>query len=387
MKINFESEKKIMKYLRDNYLIIGIVIISFLALWLRICELNFESGDYVIFLSPWFDYLKSHGGLRALATYKGDYNAPYVTILALLTYLPFNKLHLIKMVSIIFDYSLAISSACLVHYLVPKNKKEYSALTYAVILFLPEVFLNSALWAQCDAGYTTFIVLALLFLLKEKYLKSFIFLGIAFSLKLQFIFILPIFIVLYVSKTKFPMLYFFIIPLVNFILCIPAIIFGRPISKIITVYFNQTKTYKNYLSLNISNLYSVIDGPTKIFYGVAIILTIAACTLMLGYVIYKKVKWNNEKILNLALWFIVVVTFLLPGMHDRYLYVGEILSVILYIVYKKNLPLTICLIVNALIIYSIYLFRINDFNLSYLTIIYLVIIVYFTKNTINILSE
>lgn len=387
MKRILDFEKKIIKFFKDNYITIGLLIITLLVLGIRYYELDFESGDFTRFLSPWFDYLKNNGGLKALSNYPGDYNAPYVTIIALLTYLPIKKLYLIKTVSVIFDFTLALSAAYLVGYIVPKNKKEYSLLTYSSILLLPTVFMNSALWSQCDAGYATFIILSLLYLLKEKYIKSFILLGVAFALKLQFMFVLPIFIVIYISKNKFSILYFLIIPLVNFILCIPAMLFGKPIKDILTVYFNQTQTYKNDLSLNFPNIYTIIQGTPTVFYRVGFLLTIAACVLMLGFVIYKKVKWNNEKILNLALWFIVITTFLLPGMHERYMYVGEVLSIICYIAYKKNLSLTAFILTASTITYSSFLFNEYNMNMQYLTLAYLAVIILFTKNTLKLLSE
>ena len=63
--------------------------------------LDFESGDYQLFLKDWFDYLKANGGIHALKSYVGDYNAPYVTLMALLTYLPIKSLYSIKIISII----------------------------------------------------------------------------------------------------------------------------------------------------------------------------------------------------------------------------------------------------------------------------------------------
>lgn len=383
----FDIEKKFINLLKSNYLIFGFAVVTLLAMGIRVFELNFVSGDYSTFLSQWFSYLKDHGGLKALATYPGDYNAPYVTIIALLTYIPLKGLYLIKTVSIIFDFALAFSAAKLVKYVVKKNKDEYELLTYSVVLLLPEVILNGALWAQCDSAYATFSILALLFLLKEKYIKSFIFLGLAFSLKLQFIFILPLFIVLYISKNKFSILHFLIIPLVNFILCMPAIIAGRPLKDIFLVYFNQTTTYDHRLVLNFPNIYNILSGPPNIFYSVGIVFTLILCTIMLGFIIYKNVKWDNEKILNLGLWFIVIVTYFLPGMHERYLFVGEILAVICYIAYKKNLLLTSTVIINSIITYTAFLFGKQDVDLIYVSIFYLAVIIVFTKDTIKLLSK
>ena len=105
--------------------------------------LNYESYDYNMFLKGWFDYLKNNGGIHALKSYVGDYNAPYVTLMALLTYLPIKSLYSIKLVSIIFDYVLAFAAAILVKELVSKNKKKYLSLaTFTIISILPNILLS-----------------------------------------------------------------------------------------------------------------------------------------------------------------------------------------------------------------------------------------------------
>lgn len=385
----FKEEKKIIDLFSKNYLVFGYIFITIMALLVRFLAFHFESHDYVAFLAPWFDYLKNNGGILALANYPGNYNAPYMTIMALLTYIPVKSLYSIKFVSVIFDFGLALSSACLVKYLVNKNKNISFFITYAVILFLPEVLMNSGIWGQCDSGYTMFIVLALLYLLKEKYIISFVYLGIAFSLKLQFIFILPLFIVIYIVKKRYSILHFLIIPLVNFILCLPAIIIGKPIGELISIYFGQVNEYKQYMSLNFLNLYSLVDNNGKILYYVGIILTVIVCFLMLLYIIVKKVKFNDQKILNLGLWFVVMVTYLLPCMHERYLYMGGILAVIYYIVYKKNYLLTVSIIMCTILTYFHYLFGLY-LTTGYKAIFsvgYLIVIAYYTKDLLYMLNQ
>ena len=382
-------EKKIVNYFINNKLIFGYIFVTIIALLVRFMTFHFESHDYIAFLAPWFNYLKNNDGIFALAHYPGNYNAPYMTIMALLTYIPIKSLYSIKFVSVIFDFGLALSSAYLVKYLVNKNKDFCFFITYTVILFLPEVLMNSGIWGQCDSGYTMFIILALIYLIKEKYIISFIHLGIAFSLKLQFIFILPLFIVIYVVKKRYSILHFLIIPLVNFILCLPAIIIGKPIGELIAIYFGQVNEYKEYMSLNFLNLYSLVDNNGKILYYVGIILTVIVCFLMLLYIIVKKVKFNDQKMLNLGLWFVVIVTYLLPCMHERYLYMGGILAVIYYIVYKKNYSLMIGIIMCTIMTYFHYLFGLN-LTIGYKAIFsvgYLIVIAYYTKDLLYMLNQ
>ena len=380
-------EKELLEFISEKYLFFGFIFVTLFALIMRFSMFSYESGDYVTFLSGWFDYLKNNGGILALATYQGNYNAPYITIMALLTYLPFNSLYLIKFVSIIFDFGLALSAAALVKYLVPKKKDFYYFLTYSIILFIPEVVLNSALWGQCDAGYTMFIILALLYLFKEEYFKSFIFLGISFALKLQFIFILPLFIVAYFIKKKFSISNFLIIPIVNLILCLPAIIIGKPINDLLLVYFKQAGEYKDYLNLNFINIYGLIEGNGTILHFFGVFTTLFVCLIMLIYLIYKKVNLTNKKMLNLGLWFVVIVTFLLPSMHERYIYLGCVLAVIYLITYKENFIITISIILCSILTYFNYLFGINFDYKGLIIIAYTIVIAYYTKDLLRMLDD
>lgn len=382
-------EKRFVDFCEKNYLLIAFVLITVLSLGIRFFMKDFESGDYLFFLEGWFDYLKDNRGILALKNYPGDYNAPYMTILALLTYIPINKLYLIKGVSVIFDFALAISSGLLVKELT-KDKDKGNILfliTYSIVLMLPTVMMNSALWAQCDAIYTTFVILSLFFLVREKYTASFIMLGLAFSFKLQFVFILPLYIILYISKKKYSILHFLLIPLTNLAMCLPAIVCGNSIVKCMKVYFNQTSTYKENLVMNFPNIYNLISGNVEVFYKVGVLFTLLVCILSLVYVIYKKIIWNDEKILTLGLWFIVILTFVLPGMHERYMFCGEILAVIYYILYRKNLPLIVFINLSSVITYSTVLNGLSfDYTLM-MTIIYTIIIVYFTKYTLKFLES
>ena len=389
MKIK-KFEKELLEFICDNYLVLGFIFVTILAITMRVFMFSFESNDYTVFLSKWYAYLKENGGIMALATYQGNYNAPYMTLMALFTYLPIKSLYAIKIISVLFDFGLALSAAALVKYLVPKNKDFYFFLTYSIILFIPEIALNGALWGQCDAGYTMFVILALLYLLKDNYFKSFIFLGIAFALKLQFIFILPLFIVIYFVKQKFPIWHFLIIPIVNFILCLPAIIVGKPIGELLVVYFKQAGEYRNSINLNFLNLYGLIAHAGEraaILHYPGVLATMFACLMMLVYIIYKKVKLTDKKILNLGLWFIVITTFLLPSMHERYLYMGCALSAIYFITYKENFVIMLGIFIGSILTYFAYLFGLATAIKDIAIIVYTVVIAYYTKDLVRMLDD
>lgn len=377
-------EKKFINFIKKYYKTIFTIFMILLAIFIRVILFNFKSSDYEIFLSKWFEYFQTNGGLKGLSNYPGDYNAPYMTIMALLSYLPIKKIYAIKSISVIFDFILALSSGLLVKEVVKSNKKIYFLITFYIVLFIPTVILNSSAWGQCDSIYTSFVILALLYLLKKKYKLSFIMLGCAFSFKLQFIFILPLFIILYFCEEKFSILNFLLIPLTDIILSLPAVLCGCPFSKILTVYVKQPNTY-SFQVMNFPNLYNILHIQSK---GFAMGLTLFICALVLFYCIYKKIKFDNKKILLLSLWFILITTFFLPSMHERYAYVGEILMVLYFIIYREKPYLLLFLLIAPIFTYSNFLYKaIDPWIFIILSSIYSIILFDFTKYTFDILKN
>ena len=205
-------------------------------------------------------------------------------------------------------------------------------------------------------------------------------------------FILPLFVLIYISKRKFPLYYFLIIPLVNIIMCLPAIICGKPVSACIDIYISQTSQYDAYLSMNFPGIYNLIFptneynyvmAPNEYMGRVGVIATLFVFAIMAFMVLYKKIKFNKQQIIEFGLLVVMIATFLLPHMHDRYLFAGDILSV-LYCLYNKDkiyVPIGISLI--SMYGYTGFLFGQNPVPIQYLSFIYLVLIVIVAKDIYN----
>ena len=368
-----------------------IIFITLIMLLIRCVFLNGESGDYIGFLKPWIDNIRSLGGIKALKYNIGDYNVPYITILTIISYFKCKPLYLIKLVSIIFDFICGIYSYKIVKKLT--NNKIYSIITYGVILAIPTVLVNSSMWGQCDSIYTAFILMSIYYLLNKKYLKSFLLLGVSFAFKLQFIFILPMYILLYFRNKNIKFWYFLLIPIVNIILCLPAIIMGRNIKDVLLIYVNQTGTYKD-LVLNFPNLYNLIQENFNLFINnyemiakIGVIITLLIFFIMWLFVLIKKVEFNSEKIITVALWSIIVSTYFLPRMHERYMFVAEILSIIWYMVYQKKFYIPVVINLISIITYLNFLFDFDFISYNLIAVIYFIVVVEFTIYVMKLLGE
>lgn len=382
--------KKIWNVIEKYKYYFFIIVITGISLYMRFNLMDFESGDYKIFLFDWFNRLKDNGGLKALNLNIGDYDTPYMVIMAIISYIPKNPLYLIKIVSIIFDYICAILGVKIVNLLLKdnKNREILKLLVYSFIICLPTVLLNASCWAQADSIYTAFIFMSLYALMKNKYTTSFIFIGIAFSFKLQTVFILPIYILMYISQRKFSVLNFIIIPIVNCFMCIPSMICGKSFIDCMMVYVNQTNTYNGYISMNFPNLYSIIfpatgnliSVPNEIFPKLGILYTIFVFIILAGLVIYKKIKFSSVTIIEFSLWSILIATFILPHMHDRYLFIADILAVIYAMLDKKGFIYAIGIQIISLYTYISYLFGFNLIKIQYIGILFFAILVYYSVN-------
>ena len=171
-------EKNFLEFIEKHIFVIAFLGITLIGFLIRYEERGFESGDMTGCLLPWYEEIKSGGGLTALHSQVGNYNILYQLIIALFTYLPIRPVLLYKIVSCLFDIVCAVAGAGIVYEVT--HDKGKMVMGYICIFVCPITFMNSALWGQCDAIYTSFLLLSVYFLLKEKYIGVFI----AFALHL-----------------------------------------------------------------------------------------------------------------------------------------------------------------------------------------------------------
>lgn len=96
---------------------------------------------------------------------------------------------------------------------------------------------------QADTIYAFFGITAIFYLIKGDYTLAFICLGLALALKLQALFILPIFGLIYIMRKIFSFLYFALIPLILYLTALPALFMGRDFSAPLTIYHKQAGSY------------------------------------------------------------------------------------------------------------------------------------------------
>lgn len=373
-------EIKFFDWIRKHILLLFLGAATVLGIIIHICGIDFQSDDYQSFLYPWWLQIEN-AGVSGLAVQVGNYNIPYQIITYLFTLLPLGPLYSYKVLSIVFDLVLAGSAALLV-YSFDKKKSYFKAVfTYALVFCSMTVVLNSAFWAQCDSIYVSFILLSIFFLKKDKNIASFVMLGIAFAFKLQAVFILPVYLFYYVCTRKTSILHFLIIPAVDIIMCLPAIILGRNPLDIFTIYADQTD-YGKLIHMNCPNIYAFMcDGNDMNNYfllkTMSIILTFTILGAALCMLIYKRTDlFDTTNFLLASIWTVFTCIMFLSSMHERYGYLLDILTIIYAVVTVKRVWLPIVCNLVSLRGYCFYLFTYDVLDIKMTAAIYVGVYAY-----------
>ncbi len=228
----FRFEEKALKWMSDHIFPIVFGAAFIVSIIIRLALKDVVTSDATECLIPWYEAIKSNGGILGLGKpIEGlNYSFTYQFFIAIMTYLPIKSLYAYKILSVIFDYLLAGAVAYTVFDITNAHKAEKALIAFVLTACSPVVFMDSAAWAQCDSIYAFWVILALIFLTKERYARAFVFYGIAFAFKFQAVFALPFFLFYYFYKRRYSILYFAIIPTMMILLSLPSLIQGRTIS-------------------------------------------------------------------------------------------------------------------------------------------------------------
>lgn len=362
-------EKRIIEWIEKHLDVIVIVAITLISMLIRYSFRYNKTNDSVSYLIPWYETIAQNGGIFALKEQVGDYNLFYQFIIALWTYVPIYPLFAFKLLPILFDYLLASLMGVIAYRWTgtdaERQKKDHKlrwrfVAAYSIVVMLPTVFWDSAAWAQCDSIYVFFVLLSVYHLIEGHCKRAFLFLGIAFALKLQAILILPFFLYVYFRKRDFSILNFLIVPAVMWISALPAMIMGRGVWDVFKIYRDQTGVWP-LLTLNYPSIW-LLAGNRDLC-GTYYLLKDAAVLTTLGVLIgcmtlwtVKRISLNVENMVYMAFLLTYTCVMFLPAMHERYGYLYEMLGVLILFLNRKTLLPLLSLLSISFITYSRYLY-------------------------------
>lgn len=352
--------------------------VSVLGVLLRYALRNDISGDYRAFLAPWYDTIQKLG-IGALGVQVGDYNLPYQSWILLMTLFPVKALYAYKLVSCLFDYLLAAVVGRVVRGLTGSERAALAG--YCAVILFPQVWIDSAHWAQCDSIYAFWVLLAVYLYLQEKYSGALFVLGIALSFKMQAIFILPFALIAWLLWGRHCFWKFLWLVPGFYLFCIPSLVGGRNLLDPLAIYLNQTTEYSA-IRFNFPSFWGMLfpAGGHSEYNLLAILVTLlvlisGVCRMACDIQIMRKNtegvqkslcqekkavehkeedRIGKEWCLRLCIWSVWTCVLFLPNMHERYAYVLDILMLILFFVTKRSreIPLIAVCWMSSLVCYG-----------------------------------
>lgn len=337
-----------------------------LALVLRLGLLDQVSADYAAFLERWVDIFRE-GGFAMIKEEIGDYNLPYLYILALIARSPLPDLYLIKLVSICFDFALALMMMQMTERFIDENRR---LLVYLLVLVIPTVWWNSAYWAQCDALYVFFVVACFYALLSDRPVLSVALLTVAFAFKLQTIFFFPM-VLFGLLHRKYKWRHAVVFPAVYLFTIVPALLAGRSLLSALTIYAHQSMgQYTDRLTYNAPNLYQffpqyeianapqwpwlrfLFADPESGGDGLALwsfdrasmewlqnttLIAAALVVIAVVYFLWKRRRFiSYGQVWRMATFSALFLPMVLPKMHDRYFYMADMFSLLYGVRYPRR---------------------------------------------------
>ena len=303
-------------------LLLSIALLG-LSLFIRY-RIHSLSNEDVVILEDWYYHFYKRGAASLANANFSNYTPAYLYLLWITRLFSnwFGSIVAVKIIPTVFDFLSAYAI-----FLIARIKFEDDSpyLFSALFFVLPTILFNSTGWGQIESLYTSFLLLCVYFLLKNKPLFALIMFGFAFSFKFQSIFFLPFLGILFL-KNRIRWWQFLLIPLVYVVLAIPAALVGRSWQSIMLIYVSQVGQFHS-LSMSAPNLYIFVPDSfyeIGVWVGMGIFITVMAIWGWLNW--RAKAACGSRQIILMALASLALVPFVLPKMHDRYFYPVDVFS-------------------------------------------------------------
>jgi Gpi18-like mannosyltransferase len=339
----------------ELFLVVSLLAVAFVARYVGRAEVT---RDMEIFFQ-WHAQLQKAGGWRGLGEEIGNYNAPYMYLLYLASLLPGSLLIGIKVVYAAFDILLAYFTFRLVEMRRGARSGVYAAL---IVILLPTVVINASIWGQIDSMWASFAVGGVWMLARGRAWWGVTFCTLSLALKPHGIFIFAL-VGLLVLAGRIKARVLLAVPAVWLALSLPALLLGRNPVELFTIYsLDRQSGIIKYLTSGAATIYAFLPA-TKRLDTIRTLGYVLTAALVLGIflaVLARRVRLDPTRIVTLAALFAIVIPFGLPGMHERYFFLADVMTVIL-VFYRPRLWFVPLLVqVASLLSYQWFLFGRSD---------------------------
>jgi Gpi18-like mannosyltransferase len=344
-----------------SFAIAGVLLTLYAILNGRAALLH-ASPDITVYYLKWYEHIVRYGRWASLEGSYANYSPPYLYILSLVSFLngKISSIILIKLAQV----PGMIAAAGLFWSICRKLgcSQTRSLLAAWIILVAPEVFQNTLLWGQCDMLHTACLLLMVRLLLAKRAGWAMAALGMALAFKLQAIFVGATVAALFLSG-EVPLWSALCVPAAYMAMMIPAHLAGRPWRQLLLIYSQQYDAQPD-IAKSVANPYQLIYHFSMRhgrFYWLALhaafLVTAVASIGLIWFLSQSRWRLRGERLVFAVAAPLLISPYLLPKMHDRYFFAGDVMVLLLMMLRPKLWAPAAMLQVSALITAFPHLYR------------------------------
>ena len=346
----------------SRWLALAVALIAAYAAWRFPFWLASTNRDQTEWFLPWLTHILQVGRFDALEASYANYNPPFVYALVGSSFFAkyFAPLTVIKITNLPF----ILFAATLVLLTCRRLGASWlRALTgAALVVVAPETMENAWSWGQCDIVYSSFLLAFVLALYFRRPTLGMVAFALAFSLKLQAVFLGPLVLMLLITG-EIPVWTLLLIPLIYGVTLVPAVLAGRPPLSLLQIYGTQYN-YFNDLAYSVANPYRLVShyvllhGWTDRVKHIGLLVCAVCNATFLVYL------WRRRGVLRsltglalLACLTLMLEVFTLPKMHERYYFPANLMLLLLVTINPRRFWLPALLLQSASVYtYGVYLY-------------------------------
>ena len=312
---------------------------------------RFDAGDVIRFVVPWYEHILATGRIDAFADPFGNYSPPYLYLLSLISLLdgPISPYYLVKLLSWVGAVWMLFAASRLLGVLGTRG------ILALFLVLLPSFISNVSMFGQADMFWVAPCILAVSAAVKGRWVWVAIWSGLAFSFKAQAAFLAPFVLHLFVTR-KVPPYVWLVAPGVYLAAMLSAWLAGWPAWDLATIYLRQAawQPQDSYFISNGASWWTIygwlLPRAALETFWIGFALALAAVAAALAFV----PKPSARTTMLLATISAAGLPFLLPGMHERFYLLADILAFLYALAYPSRRSIAAAILMQFASAFPVY---------------------------------
>jgi Gpi18-like mannosyltransferase len=294
---------------------------------------KYPAGDIVMIIMPWYEHILAQGRLQVFSSPFGNYTPPYLYLLSIVSLLDglMPTFYLIKCLAWVGGAWLVFATYRLLQALDADPKLSIA------VAFLPSIAANTSLLGQADTFWVAPCVFALAAAVRERWIGVAVWSGLAFAFKAQAVVFAPFVLHTFLSR-RVPFRLWLVAPAVYVLAMLPAWLMGWPALDLATIYVRQAQWQPdigNFISNGASwwTIYGWLSPSVALqTFWIGFVLALSAVLVLLILV----PPLGRRHLVAAAVISAAGLPFLLPGMHERFFLLADVLAFVYALAYPSR---------------------------------------------------